>query len=130
MSRDITINARWDGAANVWLATSDDVPGLVIEAETWPAIIQETRAVLPRSSRALGRAGRRTVADLSRGRAPRHRRRLMADLYRRLAAILRENGCKRVRSGKGSHEIWFSPINGRHLTVPRSTKSQHTANEA
>jgi hypothetical protein len=47
MSRDITILARWDGEANVWLATSKDVPGLVIEAETWPAIIQETRAVLP-----------------------------------------------------------------------------------
>ncbi|HZY24016.1 MAG: DUF1902 domain-containing protein [Microvirga sp.] len=47
MSRDITINARWDGEANVWLATSDDVPGLVIEAETWPRMIQETRAILP-----------------------------------------------------------------------------------
>ena len=47
MRRDITINARWDGEANVWLATSDDVPGLVIEAETWPRMIQETRAILP-----------------------------------------------------------------------------------
>ena len=47
MSRDITITARWDGEANVWLATSDDVPGLVIEAETWPRMIQETRAILP-----------------------------------------------------------------------------------
>jgi predicted RNA binding protein YcfA (HicA-like mRNA interferase family) len=53
----------------------------------------------------------------------------MTDLYRRLAAILRENGCERVRSGKGSHEIWFSPANGHHVTVPKSTKSQHTANE-
>jgi predicted RNA binding protein YcfA (HicA-like mRNA interferase family) len=30
---------------------------------------------------------------------------------------------------KGSHEIWFSPVNGKHFTVPRSTKSRHTANE-
>ncbi|HEX8666536.1 MAG TPA: DUF1902 domain-containing protein [Beijerinckiaceae bacterium] len=47
MTRDITINAHWDGGANVWLATSEDVPGLVVEAETWPAMIRETRAVLP-----------------------------------------------------------------------------------
>ena len=47
MSRDIIIHARWDGKANVWLATSADAPGLVIEAETWPAMIDEVRAVLP-----------------------------------------------------------------------------------
>ncbi|CAA9313945.1 MAG: hypothetical protein AVDCRST_MAG90-647 [uncultured Microvirga sp.] len=46
-----------------------------------------------------------------------------------LARILRQNGCTVVRAGKGSHEIWFSPIAGRHVTVPRSTLSQHTANE-
>jgi hypothetical protein len=43
--------------------------------------------------------------------------------------ILRENGCTLVRSGKGRHEIWFSSISRRHVTVPRSTKSRHTANE-
>lgn len=53
----------------------------------------------------------------------------MADLYRILVAILRDNGCELVRSGKGSHEIWFSPISRRHVTVPRNTKSRHTANE-
>jgi predicted RNA binding protein YcfA (HicA-like mRNA interferase family) len=53
----------------------------------------------------------------------------MADLYRELVAILRTYGCHLVRPGKGSHEIWYSPANGRHVTVPRSTKSRHTANE-
>jgi len=53
----------------------------------------------------------------------------MADFYRDLTAILRKNGCTPVRSGKGSHEIWFSPIKGKHFTVPRSTKARHTANE-
>jgi predicted RNA binding protein YcfA (HicA-like mRNA interferase family) len=53
----------------------------------------------------------------------------MAELYARLADILRENGCRPVRPGKGSHEMWFSPITGRHVTVPRSTKSRHTAND-
>lgn len=47
MSHEITIQARWDGEASVWIATSTDVPGLVIEAETWPAMIDEVRLVLP-----------------------------------------------------------------------------------
>jgi hypothetical protein len=47
MSRSITIDARWDAEAGVWFATSTDVPGLVVEAETWPAMIDEVRLVLP-----------------------------------------------------------------------------------
>ena len=47
MSRSITIDARWDAEASVWIATSDDVPGLVVEADTWPAMIEEVRLVLP-----------------------------------------------------------------------------------
>ena len=47
MTRSVTINARWDGEAQVWLATSTDVPGLVVEAESWPAMIEEVRLVLP-----------------------------------------------------------------------------------
>ena len=53
----------------------------------------------------------------------------MAELYRQLAAILKSRGCELVRSGKGSHEIWWSPASGGHITVPRSTRSRHTANE-
>jgi hypothetical protein len=47
MHRDITIQARWDREASVWLATSEDVPGLVVEADTWPAMIDEVQLVLP-----------------------------------------------------------------------------------
>jgi hypothetical protein len=47
MDRDIMIAARWDAEAGVWIATSDDVPGLVVEAATWPAMIEEVRLVLP-----------------------------------------------------------------------------------
>ena len=47
MSRSITIDARWDAEASVWIATSNDVPGLVVEADTWPAMIEEVRLVLP-----------------------------------------------------------------------------------
>jgi hypothetical protein len=47
MDRSVTIKAQWDNEANVWVATSDDVHGLVVEADTWPAMIEEVRLVLP-----------------------------------------------------------------------------------
>ena len=54
MSRSITINARWDGEANVWIAGSDDAHGLVVEADTWPAMIEEVRLILPDLLELLG----------------------------------------------------------------------------
>jgi hypothetical protein len=47
MVTPIKIGARWDSEARVWIATSDDVPGLVVEAETWQTLIDEIRLVLP-----------------------------------------------------------------------------------
>jgi len=47
MTRALTIDARFDPAAKVWLATSADVPGLVVEADSWPAMIEEVQLVLP-----------------------------------------------------------------------------------
>jgi hypothetical protein len=55
MGRDITIQARWDSENAVWIATSGDVPGLVVEAETWPAMIEEVRLVLPDFLNVIGR---------------------------------------------------------------------------
>jgi predicted RNA binding protein YcfA (HicA-like mRNA interferase family) len=42
--------------------------------------------------------------------------------------VLRENGCTFVRQGKGDHEIWYSPITNRNVTVDGNIKSRHTAN--
>ena len=36
--REITLNSTWDPETKVWLATSEDVPGLVLEAETLDGI--------------------------------------------------------------------------------------------
>jgi hypothetical protein len=47
MTRALTIDARFDPEAGVWLATSADLPGLVVEADTWPAMIDEVRLVIP-----------------------------------------------------------------------------------
>jgi predicted RNA binding protein YcfA (HicA-like mRNA interferase family) len=53
----------------------------------------------------------------------------MADFYRPLTAIVRAHGWQLLRPGKGSHEFWFHPQTKRHITVPRTTKSRHTAND-
>jgi Domain of unknown function (DUF1902) len=59
MQRDIIIQARWDGEASVWLATSEDVPGLVVEADTWPGMINEVQLVLPELLEVSGQGGDR-----------------------------------------------------------------------
>jgi ribosomal protein L16/L10AE len=45
-----------------------------------------------------------------------------------LRALPRNSGCTRVRPGKGSHEIWYSPLTKRHFAVSARIKSRHTAN--
>jgi predicted RNA binding protein YcfA (HicA-like mRNA interferase family) len=41
---------------------------------------------------------------------------------------LLEAGCGFVRAAKGSHELWYSPVSGRHFVVPNDIRSRHTAN--
>lgn len=43
----ITINAFWDEDARVFVATSTDLPSLVLEAETIPEIAEEAELVVP-----------------------------------------------------------------------------------
>lgn len=57
MSREISIQARWDSDAGVWIATSADVPGLVVEADTWASMIDEVRLVLPDLLEVSGQGG-------------------------------------------------------------------------
>jgi len=47
---------------------------------------------------------------------------------RELKAILKQNGCAFFRQGRGDHEIWQSPINGKKFTVDGKILSRHTAN--
>lgn len=41
------VNAFWDTEAAVWVATSDDVPGLATEAETIEALSYKLRSLIP-----------------------------------------------------------------------------------
>lgn len=44
---EYTINFTWDDEAAVWIATSDDVPGLVLESGSFDALIERTRFAIP-----------------------------------------------------------------------------------
>jgi hypothetical protein len=45
-----------------------------------------------------------------------------------LRELLRGAGCFLVRQGKGSQEIWHSPITKRNFALPVGIPSRHTAN--
>ena len=53
----------------------------------------------------------------------------MPGYYRDVRSRLTDAGCRFVRSGKGDHEVWWSPKSERHFTVDKGMKSRHTANE-
>lgn len=52
----------------------------------------------------------------------------MAEYEKEVRNILSQNNCVFVRHGKGDHDIWYSPLAGRHITVDSKIKSRHTAN--
>ena len=52
----------------------------------------------------------------------------MAEYEKKVRDILKLNGCEFVRHGKGDHDIWYSPINGKNFTVDSKIKSRFTAN--
>ena len=53
----------------------------------------------------------------------------MAEYEKKVREILAQNHCRFVRHGKGDHDIWYSPITNRHVTVDSKIKSRFTANE-
>ena len=42
-----TVQATWDEEAKVWVAESEDVPGLVAEAESSEALMDKLRVLIP-----------------------------------------------------------------------------------
>ena len=41
------INLRWDAEAAVWIATSNDVPGLVLESGSFDALLERVKQAVP-----------------------------------------------------------------------------------
>jgi predicted RNase H-like HicB family nuclease len=59
------VNAFWDPEAKVWVATSDDVPGLATEASDVDKLIKKLRVMIPELLEANG------LLPPKRGRAAR-----------------------------------------------------------
>lgn len=47
MRYGIRVDAEWDSEAGVWVAESEDVAGLVAEAETLEALTEKLRSLIP-----------------------------------------------------------------------------------
>ena len=44
---DYVITFTWDNEASVWIATSNDIPGLVLESGSFDALLERTRFAVP-----------------------------------------------------------------------------------
>ncbi len=44
---DCIVKFTWDEEANVWYATSDDIPGLVLESESFDTLVERVRVAAP-----------------------------------------------------------------------------------
>ncbi len=42
-----TIDMNWDSHAAVWIATSDDVPGLVMESGSFDGLVERVKYAVP-----------------------------------------------------------------------------------
>lgn len=62
MHKAFFIRAEWDSEAGVWVATSDDVPGLATEAETLEALSTKLQSMVPELLEANGYVGDPEVA--------------------------------------------------------------------
>ena len=54
MTKPYIVSATWDDEAKVWVAESDDVPGLVTEAPTEEALLKKLEALVPELLEANG----------------------------------------------------------------------------
>lgn len=55
------VNLNWDSDADVWIATSEDIPGLVLESGSFDALLERVRFAVPE----LLSLNTRTVSPLS-----------------------------------------------------------------
>lgn len=44
---EYVVNFTWDNEASVWISTSDDIPGLVLESGSFDALLERTRLAVP-----------------------------------------------------------------------------------
>jgi predicted RNase H-like HicB family nuclease len=54
MDQEFTVTATWDSDASVWVAESENVPGLVTEAENLETLVKKLRTLIPELLEANG----------------------------------------------------------------------------
>ena len=59
------INLIWDDDAKVWVATSDDIAGLVLESGSFDALLERVRYAVPELLELNGTEKGRSVCRLS-----------------------------------------------------------------
>ena len=52
--KPLFVRAEWDDEAQVWIAISDDVPGLATEEETLEGLIKKLKIIIPELLEANG----------------------------------------------------------------------------
>jgi predicted RNase H-like HicB family nuclease len=55
--KPLLINVQWDEDVNVWVATSEDVPGLATEEDTMEKLIEKLKILIPELLIANGMSG-------------------------------------------------------------------------
>ncbi|MCL2197274.1 MAG: DUF1902 domain-containing protein [Treponema sp.] len=44
---EYTILLTWDDEASVWIAESDDIPGLILESDSFEVLIERVKIAIP-----------------------------------------------------------------------------------
>lgn len=47
LGKPLFVRAEWDEVARVWVATSDDVPGLATEEDTLEGLVEKLKVMIP-----------------------------------------------------------------------------------
>jgi predicted RNase H-like HicB family nuclease len=68
MSHTYEVDAHWDSEAGVWVAESEDIAGLVAEAQSISALVEKVRVLAPELLELNGAVepGQKTVSVLIR----------------------------------------------------------------
>ena len=61
----LIVHAMWDDEAKVWVATSDDVPGLATEAPSLDALIPKLKVMIPDGHADAGQIPFKVVGEIS-----------------------------------------------------------------
>jgi predicted RNase H-like HicB family nuclease len=64
LSKDINVEAFWDEEARVWVASSNDVPGLITESDTMEHLMQKLKILIPELLHANGLLSELDATDI------------------------------------------------------------------